>query len=96
MSVKHESIESERLFYMFVDLQPEPPTTFVVPSAKVCEVLSTAYVAWLATPGRWGQAHNESKMRRIQPDYAFPVPGLVPDWMEPFRDAWRLLERSTD
>jgi len=50
MSEKHEGIIEERLLYTFVDLAMEPPTTYVVPSQTVAEVIARSHRLWLDTP----------------------------------------------
>jgi hypothetical protein len=76
MSKKHEDIVEERLFYAFVDLESEPPTTYIVPSQVVAEVITRSHRLWLGTPGRGGRAHIDSKFRRLRRDYSpLDVPG---------------------
>lgn len=91
MSLKHESIIEPRLFYVFVDLEPEPPVTYVVPSAVVADVLAKAHRAWLDTPGAKGQPHKDSKFRRILPAFKEEVPGYPPGWLDEYRERWDLL-----
>jgi hypothetical protein len=69
MSKKHESIVQQRYFYAFVDLEPEQPITYIVPSSVVADVLQKSHQAWLAAPGARGQQRNDNPMRRIQPVY---------------------------
>ena len=69
---------------------------YVLPSALIAKVLSTAHQKWLATPGKNGRAHNDSVMRRLLPDYARTF-GMVDNpylkgWLEPHRNAWSLLK----
>jgi len=45
----------------------------------------------MALPGARGQAHNDSKMRRIRPKWPFEVPGVYEGWLEQYREAWSLL-----
>ena len=94
LSVKHERIIEDRLFYAFVDLEPEHPVTFIVPSAIVAAVVRSSHEAWLATPGRDGRAHRDSDFRRLKPVYAYPVPAFEPNWIERYRENWSAL--STD
>ena len=96
MSEKHENIVEPRCFYTFVDLEPHPPATFIVPSAVVAEVLRIAHQAWLSTPGRGGRAHRDHKMRRILPSYSFEVAGYPPGWLDQYRDCWDLLNNAVD
>lgn len=88
MHEKHERIEGPRLFYAFVDMEPEVPAVFVVPSAVVADVVRRSHTIWLETPGKNGQRHNPTPLRRINPEYQCPVPDLAPDWLEKYRNAW--------
>ncbi|MBC7879822.1 MAG: hypothetical protein H7Y37_00670 [Anaerolineae bacterium] len=98
MKAKHEGIRVKHLFYCFVDFGKTPesrPTVYVLPSTLVAMVLATSHSKWLATPGKKGQAHKESVMRRFLPDYTRvfgandnPYPK---GWLDRYRDAWHLL-----
>jgi hypothetical protein len=88
MSKKHERIDAARHFYAFVDLEDDPPTTYIVPSAKVAKVLRDSHKAWEdAKPSR----SRESKMRRIQPSYPDSGPGFESGWLNEYREKWDLL-----
>ena len=65
LSKKNESISSETMFYVFVSLglPGELPEYHVVPSAIVAKAIRESHQTWLATPGKKGQAHNDSSMR---------------------------------
>lgn len=91
MSIKHESVQEPSLFYAFVDLEPELPVTYIVPSNVVAHVLRAAHQAGLATPGARGQKRNDNDLRRIRPTYADAYPGYSADWMEEWRERWDLL-----
>lgn len=93
MSEKHEQIENPRLFYAFVDLEPSIPSVYIVPSSIVAEVVRESHKAWLATPGRKGQKHNDTTMRRIIPNYPFMVPGYSDGWIDKYHDQWDQLRR---
>jgi hypothetical protein len=98
MSQKHEGPLGDRHFYCFVDFR-EPqkvrPLVYVMPAAAVAKVLAEAHQKWLSTPGHKGQSRKDGPMRRLFPDYfktwasdnPYPV-----GWMEPYRDAWHLLD----
>lgn len=94
MKAKHERVVSDRLFYAFVDFEPEVPVVYTVPSRKVADVLRTQHEVWLRTPGRGGRPHNDHGMRRLRPAYDFPVDGAEPGWMEPYREAWDLIGKG--
>ncbi|MDD8022421.1 MAG: hypothetical protein PHX82_04855 [Paracoccaceae bacterium] len=98
MGAKHEDIQSPTLFYCFVDfgdVSVDHPVTYILPSAKVAEVVRESHRAWLSRPGQHGQARNDSKLRRLVPDYRYayaPDPPLYASgWLDPYREAWHLL-----
>jgi hypothetical protein len=71
MKAKHEDVRSDMLFYSFVDFGADvgtPAVVYVIPSPRVAEVLAVSHRKWLATPGRNGQAHNDTPIRRLLPD----------------------------
>ncbi len=96
MSKKHEEVVQARCFYAFVDLEPEPPVTFIVPSAIVAQALRAAHQAWLATPGRGGRPHRDHDMRRILPSYSFSVPGYPSGWLKQYEERWDLLSMAVE
>ena len=87
MSEKHETIRDSNLFYCFVDFEPENPTVHVIPSAVVADVIKKDHEIWLATPGKNGQPHNDTTLRRVKPVSA----GIGERWMAPYLEAWELL-----
>ena len=99
MKAKHEHIRGDHLFYCFVDfLASDEARTiiYVMPSAKVAEVIAAAHQKWLKTPGQKGQPHRDGPMRRLLPDYVKtfgvkenPYPA---GWLDPYRDAWHILK----
>lgn len=94
MKVKHETLRSPRLFYVFVDFQPEHPVCFVIPSPVVAEVVGRSHAAWLRTPGRGGRRHAQTDMRRVLPRYPFEVEGFASGWMDEYRERWELLGKN--
>ena len=91
MREKHEHTRDPGLVYALVDLEPEPPVVYVLPSAVVADALTGSHRAWLETPGRGGRAHRDHVMRRLLPEYSFAVPGFEGRWLERSRDRWDLL-----
>jgi hypothetical protein len=91
MSVKHESIIQQPCFYTFVDLEPDVPVTYVVPSRVVAEVLRVSHKAWLSSPGRGGRAHRDHDLPRIVPNWPFAVEGYPNGWIDEYRESWALL-----
>lgn len=88
MGIKHEEMVDENLFYAFVDFQPDQPTVHVVPAAVVAEAVRTSHQIWLDTPGKKGQAHNPTDMRRIGPI----MPGKPVGWWDGYLERWDLLD----
>lgn len=92
MRDKHEELVADHLFYCFVDLEPSAPVTCVVPSALVAQVVRESHQAWLsAPPKRADKPHKDNPMRRIMPEYGYPVPSAGPKWMDAWRERWELL-----
>ena len=105
MKDKHDNLVSDNLFYVFVDLGSDAnqvPTYFIVPSAEVASAVRGSHAAWLRQPGKKGQPHNDSKMRRFQPAYASRKwDGITPEddgflnshqlgWLDQYKNAWHL------
>ena len=95
MSKKHEDIMDKDLFYIFVTLpakwtDQEQPQTYIMPAKKVAEILKKTHQDWLKTPGRKGQPHKDTPMRRIKPFYK-ESPDIPSNWLEKYKDRWGLL-----
>jgi hypothetical protein len=84
MSAKHELIRDEDLFYCLVDFEPANPEVYVIPAVVVAEALEMDHAIWFATPGKNGQAHNETAFRRLRPDSN----GVDADWMDQYLENW--------
>ena len=91
MKAKHEGLVRPGLFYAFVDLEPETPSIFVVPSKLVAKVIKEAHSVWLNKPGKNGKPHQDGEMRRILPAYGYPVSSAPVGWMDQYKDNWSLL-----
>ncbi len=84
LSSKNESIDSENIFYVFVNLNnDETPEYYVVPSAVVAKHIKEGHRNWLNMPGKNGTIHKDNSMRKY-----WLNPNLKPE----YRDAWRLLK----
>jgi hypothetical protein len=99
MGEKHEAIVAPNLFYCFVDLGQaleDHPKCWIVPSAVVAKALNASHQKWLSTPGKKGQQRKDNNLRRFTPSYDYL--GLGPEfssgWLDPYRDAWSLLDRA--
>ncbi len=91
MGEKHERLRDPGLVYAFVDLEPDPPIVYVVPSEVVANIVTRSHTAWLEAPGRGGRAHRDHPMRRIRPEYPFPVADIEGRWLDAYRERWDLL-----
>ncbi len=96
MKEKHELIVQKRYFYAFVDLEPESPVTYIVPSRFVARALKRGHQAWVDAPGKGGRPHKaESAFRWLAPDYSpLDVPGHRGRWLERYRERWDLLREQ--
>lgn len=67
LNKKAELRKNENLFYIFVSLKSvsERPEYFIVPSKDVAKRVQRGHADWLASPGKKGQAHNDSTMRKF-------------------------------
>jgi hypothetical protein len=84
MSEKHETQTEKDLYFCFVNFEPASPTVHVIPAAVVAEVIKKDHLIWLDTPGKQGQAHNPTQMRRIRP-ISF---GQEEGWMDKYLENW--------
>jgi hypothetical protein len=91
MGLKHEGMRDSGLVYAFVDMEPEPPVVYLVPSDVVADVVSRSHLAWLAAPGKGGRVRRDHDLRRLRPEYPFDVAGFEGRWLEPYRDRWDLV-----
>lgn len=92
MKAKHEEISDRDMFYCFVALNSDKSSVYVIPAKLVSEAVKTAYKIWLDTPGKQGQAHNESEMRWITSEYPYEVPGFKNGWMDKYLEYWSQLD----
>jgi hypothetical protein len=80
LTAKAERLRGPHLFYVFVRLHHlGTPEFFVVPSSVVATRTATSHRAWLARPGRRGQAHKDTAIR------------VFADRTGKYRDAWKRL-----
>ena len=82
LNQKAESYFANNLFYIFVNLNSgnSTPEFFVVPSKIVAKYAEASHKNWLNTPGRKGQKHNDSTMRKFR------------DEKEKYLNRWDLLK----
>lgn len=75
-----DQAESKNLFYVFVRLNGmDIPEYYIVPRKAVIKFASDNHKRWLETPGRKGQAHVDTPMRKFSD----------PD--NKYKDRWDLL-----
>ena len=92
MDLKHASLSEKDVFYTFVNLELINPTVYVIPSRAVVKVVRESHEEWLRTPGKNGQKHNESDMRRIMNDCGSSFRTIKPGWMDKYLEFWNLLD----
>jgi hypothetical protein len=63
-----------------------------MPAKVVSKAVMTSHKIWLNTPGKKGQAHNDSEMRWITSEYPFLVPGFNNGWMNKYLENWSQLD----
>jgi hypothetical protein len=62
-----------------------------VPSVIVADALRTTHEAWLAAPGKKGQPHKDSNVRRLLPRYKMLETRYPLGWLDQYHEAWTLL-----
>lgn len=79
---KAEEFYADDLFYVFVNLVGigQLPEYYIVPSKVVAETVREGHRAWLDSPGKKGQAHNDNPIR------------IFGDNEQKFLDKWELLK----
>lgn len=96
MRPHHATLVRARLFYALVDFAPAAPSTYIVPSEVVADVLTKSHAAWRKALGKKGQPHNDTALRRLVPNFKnFTVPDYQDGWLCPYLDRWDLLRPST-
>lgn len=80
LNQKVEGDTAENLYFVFVTLNGlDSPEYYVVPKKVVAKFSRENHARWLSTPGRYGQAHVDSPMRKFK------------DSEGKYRDRWDLL-----
>ncbi len=82
LNKKAEQINDRSLFYVFVNIYDlmSLPEFYIVPSHVVSEYVKREHKKWLNTPGKKGQSHNDSTMRKFK------------DLKQEYLGRWDLLE----
>jgi len=67
LNKKAEEYFADNLFYVFVNLNngQKPPDFFIVPSKIVAKHTKKRHANWLKTPGKKGQKHKDTSMRKF-------------------------------
>ena len=68
LNKKAEEMTDENMFYILVRLTAldKRPSFHIIPSADVAHYVKTGHRNWLKTPGRGGQKHNDTNMRKFE------------------------------
>ena len=93
MRPKHETMIARDLFYVFVDVGRRPSdrtVSYVLPSKVVADSIRRCHQVWLATPGRHGQPHKDSDLRRLVPDNSHikPITAKGKAVIDQYRSGW--------
>jgi hypothetical protein len=97
MQDKHEKTLGERHFYCFVNLEVNlgmAPDVYVIPNADVAKVIKTTHAHWLGNPGKKGQSHKPTRLRRLMPDFTIrdgEASAYKAGWMNKYLNSWHLL-----
>jgi hypothetical protein len=66
LNAKIETEVATNLFFIFVRLNHlEAPEYFIVPKDAAARYAAEGHVAWLSTPGKKGQPHKDTTMRKF-------------------------------
>ena len=67
LNKKAEEYFAKNLFYVFVNLNNDKqnPDYFIVPTKIVADYCKKSHSEWLKTPGRDGQKHKDTSMRKF-------------------------------
>ncbi len=66
LSKKNEDLQGDHIFYIFVALnEMDTPEYHIVPSKIVAETIKQSHQDWLNSPGKHGQAHNDTSLRNF-------------------------------
>jgi hypothetical protein len=67
LNKKAENDVAENLVYVFVLFtELEPPLYYIVPRPVVAKYVRESHRAWLEAPGKSGQPHRDTDMRKFQ------------------------------
>jgi hypothetical protein len=68
LNKKAENHIKDNFYFIFVSLRGEYERAeyFIVPSKVVASYVKKKHQDWLSTPGKKGQAHNDSTMRKYE------------------------------
>lgn len=66
LSKKNEDLIDDNIYYVFVSLnEQDAPEYYIVESKLVAESVRVSHANWLNTPGKYGQPHNDTTMRKF-------------------------------
>lgn len=91
---KAEKDYGEKFIWVLAGI-PKPGTSkefeyYIIPSTEVSKNVKEAADKWLSTPGKKGQAHNDSNIRVIE----LPPRKSLNGWsIEKFKNRWDIIEK---
>lgn len=96
VGAKAEKNFGENFFWVLAGI-PEPLSQssfqyYIIPAKEMSENIFKGHRDWLETPGKKGQAHNDSKIRIV---HLPPYTEMFTGWnIGAYRDRWDLLEEK--
>lgn len=90
---KAEKNNGERFIWVLSGIptpgSDKPFEYYIIPSSEVSKNVTEAHEKWLATPGKGGQAHNDSNVRTI----TLPPYKSAHGWViDQYKDNWKIIE----
>lgn len=80
LSKKDEDRSESNFYYVLVTFKDSYPEFYIVPAKIISERIKDNHQAWLATPSKCGQLHQDQNMREFRDDAG------------EFKDRWDLLK----
>jgi hypothetical protein len=95
VGLKAEQYFGENFFWVLGGIpKPDQEHNFVyyiIPSSVMSKNVSEAHALWLATPGKNGQPHKDTKIRTV---HIPPKKSLIGWDISEFKNCWQLIEQK--
>lgn len=94
MTRKQEDFAQPHSYYALVDLDPDRPVTYIIPSDVIAKVIRASHRAWLAVPGRNGQPRKHNEVRVLRQKYSPELTDFPAGWLDQYKERWDLITAS--